>query len=203
MAITNGYATLKQVKERLGIEDTKDDIELEGVIEAMSRWIDDHLGRRFYAATDTRYYTPTNGDYIIVDDLLSVTTLKTDSDGNGVYESTWSTSDYRLAPRNALTDGEPYRIVRRAPQGSYYFPTVADAVQIVGSFGYSSTTPKAIQEACILATLRVWERRHLIFGTAGNADLGTVEAIIPLSKDGEIMALISSFSRKWASVRPV
>lgn len=203
MAITNGYSTLVQLKQRLEIIDTTDDNQLEDVVEAVSRWVDDQTQRRFYAATETRYYTATATDYIIVDDLLSVTTLKTDTDGDSTFEQTWTTSDYRLAPRNAVTDGEPYRMVRRSPQGSYYFPTVDDGIEIAGSFGYSSTTPLAIQEACLLASMRVWERRHLIFGIAGNAELGTLTALAPLVSDGEIKALLGTVSRKWRSVRPV
>jgi len=204
MTITNGYCSLVELKTQLGIEltDTDDDDELEPVVEAVSRWIDDKLGRRFYAASETRYFTATNTDYVIIDDLLSLTTLKTDTSGDGTYNQTWTNSDYRLHPRNASTDGEPYRMIRRAPQGSYYFPDVLDGVEVAGSFGYASSTPSAIKQACLIASERVWKRKDLIFGTAGNADLGTIEAIIPLSNDGEIMALLSSISRKWQSVRP-
>jgi hypothetical protein len=63
MAITNGYVTLPELKARLYSanpnmqQDPLDDAGLERVIEAVSRWIDADRGRRFYAATETRYYT--------------------------------------------------------------------------------------------------------------------------------------------------
>lgn len=203
MSITNGYCTLSDLRNELGITDSDDDRKLESVIEAVSRAIDSERGRRFYAATETRYYGATSADYVITDDLLSITTLKTDEDADGTYERTWTTSDYTLLPFNAATDGKPYIKVQRAPLGSYYFPTEYAAleykgVQITGSFGYSSTAPAAIKRACLLMGMRVFKRKDMIFGTSGNASLGTVEAIIPLFKDGEFQRLLNTVKKRWA-----
>ena len=60
MTITNGYTTLVTAKTALGIpvDERDDDFYLEATIESVSRMIDNHTGRRFYAETDTRYYAP-------------------------------------------------------------------------------------------------------------------------------------------------
>jgi hypothetical protein len=55
MAITNGYATLAQVKSALRISDSIDDSILEMAVESASRAIDGHAARHFYSTgTATR-----------------------------------------------------------------------------------------------------------------------------------------------------
>jgi tripartite-type tricarboxylate transporter receptor subunit TctC len=53
MAISNGYATLAQVKSALRITDSVDDTLLEQAIESASRRIDGYCGRWFYKTTST------------------------------------------------------------------------------------------------------------------------------------------------------
>ena len=100
MAITNGYVTLEEVKKFIVLDDHEDDREVEVNIETISRAIDSITWRRFYATTETRYYTPARYDTLSVDDLLDITgvsgTLKTDDDGDRTYENTWATTDYDL-----------------------------------------------------------------------------------------------------------
>jgi len=48
MAITNGYATLAEIKAYMSISDTTDDSLLENLVESASRSIDRIANRRFY-----------------------------------------------------------------------------------------------------------------------------------------------------------
>ena len=50
MAITNGYATLTEIKAALGINDNVDDTRLELAVETASREIDQFCNRTFYNA---------------------------------------------------------------------------------------------------------------------------------------------------------
>src|SRR6266704_6062247 len=52
------YATVEEVKSRLGITDTQDDFELTLAVQAASRSIDEICGRYFWRGTDTRTYIP-------------------------------------------------------------------------------------------------------------------------------------------------
>lgn len=135
----NWYVTRTLVKDALNIPaaDTGDDDQLDAVIEAVSRGIEEYCGRWFYPAVETRYYTARESGRLIVDDLLSITTLKTDDDGNGVYENTWAATDYHLMPFNALSEKppSPYWLLRTTPDGNYSFPSTEKGVQLVGSFG--------------------------------------------------------------------
>lgn len=103
------YTTLANAKARIAIAtaDTADDTIIEAVINAVSRAIDGYCGRRFYAVAETRYYTPARSDALLVDDLVSVTSLATDQDGDLVYETAWAAGDYVLYPYNAALESVP------------------------------------------------------------------------------------------------
>lgn len=188
MAITNGYATLAELKARLGITDTPDDAVLEAVIEAASRAIDGETGRVFYAATATRYFTAEDSELLFVDDLLSVTTLKTDLDGDRTYETTWAATDYDLEPYNST----PYTRIQIAPRGTRTFPTGRRGVEIAGSWGYAATAPDAINEACLLMAARLFKRKDAVFGVLMNPEFGT--ARLP-QVDQDVKLLIRPFVR--------
>ena len=171
-----------------------DDALLEEIITAASRWIDNHCNRRFYSATETRYYTPMDTNLLFVDDLLSVTTLKVDEDGDRAYETTWASTDYDLLPLNASLNNHPYSMIRTTPEGSYNFPVrLAKSVEINGSFGYASSVPAPIKEACTLISARLFKRKDAILGVTSNTALGEVRMQIPADPDVEM--LLSRFIR--------
>lgn len=194
--------------------DQKDDSGLESVITAASRLIDANRGRRFYTAEETRVYAACYAGMIEIDDLVTLTSLKTDPSGDGSFPNTWATSDYRLSPYNALANGEPYTWIETRQGGAYSFPGgvgVYDPVinydldsprpsqplvQVTGLFGYSTVAPPAIKEACILVALRLWQRKDLTYGIAGSAEMGTLQAITKLGSDGELVALLSTIKKR-------
>ena len=170
--MSDQYCDRGTLKTRLGITDTDDDVTLTAIIEASSRLLDEITGRRFYASTETRYYQATSVYRVEVDDLLSVTTLKTDYTSSGGWSYTWATDDYELGPVNASADGWPYLYIERAPYGDYYFPiteSVPKSIQLVGSFGFCATVPDMIREAALLASEQVYKRKDAPFGVMGPA----------------------------------
>lgn len=205
MAITLGYTQLNVYKQRFydadNQSDTQDDPAIEAVITAISRAIDDICGRRFYVATETRYYTAERSDYLRIDDLISITTdrLKTDEDGDRTYEIVWATTDYDLMPLNAAVNGEPYTWLETTPKGSYSFPKgIKKGVEINGSFGYTIATPDIIREACLLGTHRIMKRQDTPLGVTANAVLGQTPLIIrTLQSDPDFMGLISPYIKRW------
>jgi len=181
VAITNGYATLADVKAALRITDTVDDSLLEISIEAASREIDGWCERVFTSSTATRIYRPTDVFSVDVDDLQSITTLKTDSDGSGVFDVTWTTTDYQLNPLNGIAGGitTPYTQVRAI--GDYLFPIYEPrnvnsneaSVQITGVWGFASI-PTAVKQACIILSMRQFKRYDSPTGVMGFGDLGVM-----------------------------
>lgn len=195
MAVTNGYLTVSEARSLLGIGDNADDMHLELAIEAACRAIDDFCGRRFYNDSETRYYTPSDSSRLRVDDLVSVTTLKTDAGGDGTYETTWTTSDYRLGPDNASTDGRPYTEVRRAPSGSYTFPLVDRGVEIVGTFGWPSAPPKAVKQAAAMQAARLFKRStEAPFGVAAVGLDGTAMRLMA-KLDADVEMLVRPYRK--------
>jgi hypothetical protein len=181
VAITNGYATLSDVKAALRITDTVDDSLLEISIEAASREIDGWCERVFTGSTATRIYRPTDVFTVELDDLQSITTLKTDSDGSGTFDVTWEATDYQLNPLNGIAGGitTPYTQVRAI--GEYLFPIYEPrnvnsneaSVQITGVWGWPSI-PTAVKQACIILSMRQFKRYDSPTGVMGFGDLGVM-----------------------------
>jgi hypothetical protein len=139
-----------------------DDTVMEDIIEAASRHIDNETRRRFYSTTadETRYYKATNRGRVFVDDLLTVTSIKTDEDYDRTFETTLATTDYLLCPDNALLNGEPYTWIEIDPLSSNYFPTTRRGVQIVGTFGFCTTPPDDIKQACLMISVSLYQSRR-------------------------------------------
>lgn len=152
------YCTPSMLKSRTGISDSLDDAEILGACRSVSRWIDEYCDRVF-ARRSATLQVDVCGQYSIqTPDLVSVTTLKTDDDGDGTFETTWATSDYELQPVNAaaLLESRPYTAI--AAVGTLLFPvayvtsgTRQRRAQIVGVFGWPSLPPAVAEAAAILA----------------------------------------------------
>lgn len=199
MAISNGYLTLNEYKQRANITNEDNDAPIEAAINSASRAIDAICWRRFFAASETRYYGAAESNIIDIDDLISVTTLKTDADADRVFEITWQTTDYDLLPLNAALDSKPYTQIATAPNGDYAFPVGnMKAIEIDGSFGYCATGshPAEITEACYLAAHRAIKRHTTPLGVAGSAALGQLQIkITELKADPDFMRWIKPFIR--------
>jgi hypothetical protein len=171
------YASLSEFKAAVGITDSTDDSALQSVLDATDTLIDLYCDRKtgFGTASETRFYTAEDYEYVLTDDLVSVTTLQTDDDANGTYETTWTAgTDYVLAPRNAALDGFPYTEIDTSVTWPRNFPKdVYLGVRVVGVFGFPSV-PAAVKQAEIIQAGAVWNSRTAPFGVIGSADLGGI-----------------------------
>lgn len=185
MTITNGYATLEEVKAELVITDTDsiDDSVLERCIEDASRWIDGHCGgRRFYAeAASAALDCPTDGDRVLWlnDDWLAVSAI-TNGDG-----STVAASLADLWPRNAIS-GIALRL--KDSSGLSWTPTAGGdylgAITVSGSTGYvnraatdgkSSVVISNTKRACIITAIATYKKR---FGIGSEAATVTAAGVV-------------------------
>jgi len=197
MAIVNGYCTLADLKAALRVQDSIDDSLLELAIESASREIDGYCERVFYSTSATRVYAPTNIYTVTTDDIISVTTLKSSSDGV-TYDITWQTSDYQLEPLNGVAGGlvTPYTRIRAT--GSYLMPTFSVGtfyelealIQVVGVFGWSAI-PAAIRQATVILAMRLFKRLDSPMGVISN-DLGSMRVG---RVDPDVEALLSPFRK--------
>lgn len=187
MAITNGYCTLAEVKSALRISDATDDTLLENAIEGASRRIDGYTGRFFYQQSATiSMYTRDIYTVQLQNDLVSVTTLKTDDNGDGTFETTWTANtDYQLQPLNTVLQTRPYN--RIVAVGGKTFPIMIQpdlpGVQVNGVWGWSSV-PDDVREACVLLSMRGFARYNAALGVVGFADMAVqVRSIDPDVRD--------------------
>jgi len=198
MAIVNGYCTLADLKAALRVQDSIDDSLLELAIESASREIDGYCERVFYSTSVTRVYAPTNIYTVTTDDIISVTTLKSSSDGV-TYDITWQTSDYQLEPLNNVAGGlvgSPFTRIRAT--GDYLMPTFSVGtfyegealIQVTGVFGWSAV-PAAIRQATVILAMRLFKRLDSPMGVISN-DLGSMRVG---RVDPDVEALLSPFRK--------
>jgi len=200
MAITNGYATLADFQAWAGVTSptAAEDSRGEMAVMAASRMVDEHTGRFFWTASAvTKYATPVAPDLLLVDDLVSVTTLKTDDDGDGVFETTWAAStDFYLAPRNNAVayPVRPFWEVAVAPGGRYAFiPGRRWHVQIVGTWGWAAV-PEMVKLATLIQATRLYKRKDAPFGAAGSSQIaGPILMKGDEPMDGDAVRLLAGF----------
>lgn len=197
MSVTNGYATLADVKAALRISDAVDDSLIELSIEAASREIDGYCQRYFYnAGTATRYFAPDDAFLTQIDDAFSVTSVETADDGD-VFATTWTANDYQLEPINGVSDGiaQPYTRIRAV--GAFLFPSWVSVmgrtatVKVTGVWGWASV-PAAVKQACILLAMRQFKRYDSPLGVAGFGDMGAIRVG---RVDPDVEALLMPFKK--------
>lgn len=185
MAISNGYATLAEVKAALRITDSVDDSLLEMAVESASRLIDGYTARNFYnAGTATRYFVA-QSDYVTpIDDAISISQVQTSSDVDSVYDITWTESDYQTEPLNGYVDGLAWPINAIRAINDYTFPIAGGeaAVKITGVWGWSAV-PTTIRQACIIQASRIFKRLDSPLGVLSAPDLGFIRVGSRLDPD--------------------
>jgi hypothetical protein len=186
MAITNGYATLAEVKAALRITDSVDDSLLENSIEAASRRIDGYCGRFFYQRSATVKFFPIHEYKCAVPDLASSTvTISLDTTGDGTYETVLTAGQYQLEPFDVVLEGRPYRTITAI--GGQTFPLYSQpaipSVQVQGTWGWPAI-PDDVREACVLLSIRGFARYNAALGVVGFADMAIqVRSVDPDVRD--------------------
>lgn len=179
MAISQGYATLAQVKAALRITDSVDDSLLEMAIESASRAIDQYTARNFYnAGTAIRYYAPSDSLNVEIDDMISLVSLQTMSDDEQVYDTTWGSDDYQLEPLNGIVDGisQPYNHIRAIGDYTYLTLDGEATVKVTGVWGWSAV-PIQVTQATVIQASRIFKRLDsplgIISGELGSMRVGS------------------------------
>jgi hypothetical protein len=190
MAITNGYCTLADVKAALRITDSVDDSLLEMAVESASRLIDGYAYRYFYnAGTATRDFVAEDSYLTIIDDLISISELKT-TDEIGSEYVTWSADDYQLRPVNGKIDGlsVPYTSILSTDDLLFNIKGQQALVRVTGVWGWTAV-PTAIKQACVIQSSRIYKRLDSPLGVAGFGDLGAIRVGRALDPDVEQLVM--------------
>lgn len=188
MTLGASYATLAELRSRVKITDasfTTEDTRLTAALAAASRGIEKVTRRQFNDAgsVSARLYYPDSDWCATVDDFSTTTGLiiKTDFDGDGVYETTWDATDYQLEPLNGIVDGEtgwPYWVIR-AVGGARLFPRfwvgARAPLQVTAQWGWTAV-PTPVKEGCLILAEDTYKLADSPFGVGGYGQFGIVRA---------------------------
>jgi hypothetical protein len=201
------YATVGELRSSLSNNANLDAGQLTAALRAASRAVDNWCqrgvngtaGQFWLDPTPTvRIYTPNDWWQLRVNDIGSTTglTIRTDLDGNGVYETTWAATDYQLEPVSGGAGAVTWN--RIVAIGSQKFPLVYTtggytraSVQVTARHGWSMI-PDPIRQATLLLAARYYRRRDVPFGNeAGFGEYGPV----PITRrDSDVLSLLAPYS---------
>jgi hypothetical protein len=203
MAIVNGYANRNQIKAalRIGTADTIDDELIDNCAGAASRLIDGYCNRKFWSvgSATSRVYTAEDDYYCSIDDIAGTAlTLKTSSLADGVFDVTWTVTDYQLEPLNGNLDGLTWSYDKIRAVGDYLFPNVnanygsQALVQVTATFGWPSV-PEPVTQATIIQASRLFKRYDSPLGVAGFGDMGAIR--VSRALDPDVAQLVEPYRR--------
>lgn len=189
------YTTLAAVKAAMRIPDTIDDDLIVSVIEGACRRIDEECGRVFYAdSTATARVFAANGNrLLLVDDISSTTGLvvRIDSNVDGTFETTFTSSQYQLEPLNSLSRNKPVEMIRAVDSNWPTSSTGRALVEITARWGWPAV-PAPVAEAARLTVLRLFNRFNSPLGIAGFGDLG---AVMVRNLDPDVRDMLHAFHK--------
>lgn len=205
------YATISQLREELGKTDTGDDGTLVRLLDAATRNIDDACRRPDGFVSDTtasaRLYMGNNEEFLRIDEFTSITQLRVKPAATSDYE-TWTSADYitcagdrRFPDYNPDAKQRPYTALRTDPNGDYtifYADTQYPTVEVTACWGFWTSVPATIRQACIMQAVRWYKRlKSGMSDTLASTDAGTL--MYTQSLDPDIRRLL----RDGRYIRPV
>lgn len=155
--------------------DTTYDTAIGTFITAASRLIDKEVGREpnWFSSTDeeTRYYDGSGEVVQEIDECHTLTSVSVSEQGltssSGYTDWTLDT-DFYVWPYNYADLGIPFtRLIADFNGDGTNFPRFRKAIKVVGQFGYSSTPPEDIKQACKIQTMRWFARAKQMFQDGG------------------------------------
>ena len=206
--------SLNELKQQLDIDgaDDDNDVDLQRALDAAAAAIDNACGRTFRlsSADETKLYYPNTAWVLDVIDLVSVTSVKVDTDGDRTYATTLATTDYELLPYNEAR----YQQLRIWPTSSHTF-SPGWLAQVVGRFGYvegadvsdpdpanwiPGTAPWPVKQANLLLGARYYKRREAPFGILSAADIGAFARLAREDPDVASLLQFYSLNTSWVAV---
>jgi hypothetical protein len=191
--ITNGYATLTQVKAAIGIADGFDDSLLEMAIESASRQIDSYTERYFYnAGTAVKIFAPIDNWVCPTEDFITLTKVETSEDGE-TYDTEWTADDWQAEPLNGRAGGlvTSYTQIRAVEDYLFPYRNGEATVRITGTWGWSAV-PIAITQATVILASRIFKRLDSPLGII-SGELGSMR--IGFRLDPDVQHLIDPYRK--------
>jgi hypothetical protein len=170
------YTDLASVKLALHLSttDSVDDVVLNALMSTASREVDQYCDRYFGQLGSTltpqeRRYRVRNQGTVYTDDLVEITDIGIDYTGYGETFSSLGAGAVIPAPVNAAEFAEPHPYTSLIPKPSTVMPMEWGWVKVSGIFGWPAV-PKAVKDATLLQTIRLFKSRDVPLGLVGGAD---------------------------------
>lgn len=185
MAVSDGYLTTTEAAAYIGRQYPDGSGVLDDIVSAVSRMIDQHCGRHFYAdgtisVPVARVFKVERSDELELgpfNDLTSITTLKTDDNGDGTYETTIAVGNYQLHPVNALSRGayaEPYTEIDLLNGTTFPLPVESGReylIQVTGVWGWPAV-PIEVKQAARILVAEMAKLQDAPLGLVGSPEFG-------------------------------
>lgn len=206
-SVVHGYTDVTTLKSWANVNASYDASLTPMAINAASRAIDHYCKRHFWLDTSSsdRTFEPQSLYYLdlaghpYADIGASTVTIKTDSGGDGTFETTWQPSDFELLPYNAAYDApeaEPWTAIRAV--GSQTFPlliatalTRRDRIKITAQWGWPAV-PDAVALACLIKSARLLDRKNTVNGIGGTSDFGPIRIT---GEDKDVTDLLADYRK--------
>jgi hypothetical protein len=201
VSIINGYLTAGEASDYVGRQFADSSGILNDVVTVASRSIDRHCGRHFYRVGTTgtpvaRVFDSDDGFTVELggyNDLVSVSTLKSDDVGSGVFGTTWSAGTYQLLPAGAAArapQAEPFTSIMLLAGNT--FPTTVPSgrrglVEVTGVWGWPAV-PIEVTQACRILVAELAKLQDAPLGMLGSAEFGMSR--IPPQKQRHVRDLL-------------
>ena len=175
------------LKELLGIgfTDAEDDARLIMACDAATSMIQAHCDRQFIADTTAtaRVFVAGTPWVCQVDDISTTTDLvvKTDEDDDGIFETTWASTDYQLEPLNGRLSGQswPTTKIRAIESREWPLEWGRGVVQVTARWGWRTDDatvvdylPSSVVQAAQIQATSIFKSAEAPLGIAGFGDIG-------------------------------
>jgi hypothetical protein len=144
----NLYADVDAFRRRFAnnaVLDLADEQEITRVLEVTARGVDEYTHRHYYALTQTRYFDGDGSDEMYIPDLVAVTSIKFDEDGDRTFELTLSPTDYYLLRPGADNEDALPRTLLRLDDVNGQRSSFLERrrlVEIVGRWGFTEAVER-------------------------------------------------------------
>lgn len=173
------YVSVADCRDWLGFDDSADDPELDAVLLAVDEAIDEFCGQRFAKDSDTPsarlFVADSFATVRLFPSVIGSTSgmvVKTDDNGDGTFETTWTTSDYSTLPFSDIgpdgKSGWPIRALQADRLRGKSWPCWHDrpGVQVTAVWGWASVPASVLLAARMLVA--AWhQRRATVAGQGG------------------------------------
>jgi hypothetical protein len=200
VSLAPDYVELDALQATLSVEGALFlEADLRVAISAASRAVDKATYRSFGQTEDAfaeRFYTPVASSVLEIDDLLELTMVELDLNGDGEFETQLEANvDFYLEPLNALAKSEPYERLRLNRRRRPCWPRVPRSVRVMGQFGWPEVPPGVVEATGILAARLVRRARETPYAIA-TVGIETGTALRIIRTDPDVAGLLDGLPRE-------